>query len=294
MAEGYAHIRTAKKSLLLSGVFVIDSAVFSCGAQGPDPLFFKLCFNPKNPFLLPTIARHMHNFHTGRFLCSLVKSADNLIKQSYALGFLSHYATDCNIHPYVEFLTVGDNPLYPMAQGHGFFEAALDSELYNLDYGSRVVNAAVSTPLPNRARLKIVADMLKQSIKEIYGEEIRNAALIKSFKNIRLARRMLVAKSDRKRSFFRFIEKYILRHENLLLSHITPGGILPPLPKEWASPFEKSILQQKDIFEILKSAEKDGAVYMRFAQSYWKGNISLDEFSGVIGSRSYKTNLEVI
>lgn len=292
MPEGYAHVRTGRKALLLSRIFITDLTAFGSGTQGPDPMFFHIFGSIKDKFKLPHLAAKMHCSMTGAFLCSLVKNAELPIEKSYALGFLTHYATDRNIHPYVAFLTAGENALYDMPQGHGFFEIALDSALYKQDFYTKTIDVSHSTPTLAGEKLMIICRLLKKTIKEVYGEEIKAISLKHSFKNIRIARKALTCKTTFKKRLLRFAERYLLRKENLLSAHSSPANFPVKPPSKWQNPFTFEFMDG-GIYALLKKAEKDGACYIKFADSYWKGNISIADFSRGIGNYSYSTNLSL-
>ena len=101
MPEGYTHIRTARAAARLAGITPADGAAFDCGANGPDMLF---CYrvwrkSARRGEDLPKIGDLLHDENTGALLQSLLENAKTPAQQSYALGFLCHYAADCALHP---------------------------------------------------------------------------------------------------------------------------------------------------------------------------------------------------
>ena len=90
---------------------------------------------------LAALGERMHEEQTGRFLRAMVFRAWSEAQRSYTLGFLSHYAADSTLHPYVEALCAPGG-VFGGQYGHGFCEAALDSELHEQDGHGRAVPTA--------------------------------------------------------------------------------------------------------------------------------------------------------
>ena len=103
MPEGYTHVRTAQKAAAAIHYKVQCPAAFAAGANGPDSFF---CYEvwkkrAKRHFDLPTLGNRMHEEQTGAFLRSLCRHVKSRPQVEYALGFLSHYAADTVVHPFV-------------------------------------------------------------------------------------------------------------------------------------------------------------------------------------------------
>ena len=142
MPEGYTHVRTANRAAALAQLEIAHPAAFACGANGPDIFFCYRAWKSgeKRGENLPELGSSMHDENTGAFLRALVKYAATPAQRSYALGFLSHYAADCTVHPYVVCGTEEGGP-YAGPGGHGYFEIAVDSFLQNYAASVEWVNA---------------------------------------------------------------------------------------------------------------------------------------------------------
>ena len=103
MPEGYTHVRTARKAAETIHYKIQCPAAFAAGANGPDSFF---CFEiwkkrAKRRYDLPGLGNRMHEEKTGEFLRSLCRHVKSRPQVEYALGFLSHYAADTVVHPFV-------------------------------------------------------------------------------------------------------------------------------------------------------------------------------------------------
>ena len=103
MPAAYFHEAVARKAFARIGGAPQPEAVWILGAQGPDPLFFYRALHPRHNKAVNRMGDTIHSMHTGRFLCQLVRLAKTggEAAQSYALGFLAHYACDTTLHPFV-------------------------------------------------------------------------------------------------------------------------------------------------------------------------------------------------
>ena len=77
---------------------------FAAGANGPDSSVLLRGVEIPAPSGATTcrgLGNRMHEENTGAFLHSLMTRVSTRPQVEYALGFLSHYATDTVMHPYV-------------------------------------------------------------------------------------------------------------------------------------------------------------------------------------------------
>lgn len=297
MPEGYTHIRTARAAARLAKLEPADSAAFDCGANGPDMLF---CYRvwrkgARRGENLPQIGERLHNENTGAFLRALLENAKTPAQQSYAMGFLCHYAADCALHPYVVMITQ-PGAAYGMPGGHGYFEIALDSFLHQKDTGKSTVPVDVNTPALSREVLEGAAELLQAGIRAALGFTVSRRALKDSFAHTRLLRRHFVSPLRGKYALFWLVEP-LFGGRGFITGHITPAHLKgtgkneTPLPQVWEHPFTGEE-QQADLAALLEQAERTGAAYMMAAQGYWQGRLRLEKVMGIIGSRSYLSGLE--
>ena len=201
MPEGYTHIRTARAAARLANIEPADGAAFDCGANGPDMLF---CYrvwrkSARRGEDLPKIGDRLHGENTGAFLQALLENAKTPAQQSYAMGFLCHYAADCALHPYVVMITK-PGAAYGMPGGHGYFEIALDSFLHQKDTGKSAAEIfsehGIYLSKANNDRIQGWYE-LREWLKPIADEQGRPAAKIRIFENcINLIRTLPLLQHD--------------------------------------------------------------------------------------------------
>ena len=297
MPEGYTHVRTARRAARETDMErKIHPAAFCAGANGPDEFF---CYQiwksaPNRDVDLPALGRRMHHENTGRFLMSLVEHAETPVQQSYVLGFLSHYITDCILHPYVNMIS-GEGQLYAGPGGHGYFEIALDSELHARDYKSRAVSAAHSNPRMAGTPLIQVSQLLQTCLKEVYGLEIGLEPIADAFHHAHFLRSCFVSRLGVKKLICSWVEP-LFGGKGFITGHVSPARFknkltLETLPARWKNPYTGQECEIS-VEELLSEAVRKTVTAMFTCQSCWKGRTPKEELARMLGSRSYESGLE--
>ena len=300
MPEGYTHIRIARKAAELAGYTPADEGVFATGANGPDTLFcYKIWRSPAARGIdLPTLGNIMHRSRTGEFLCALVTGAQSPYERDFALGFLTHYAADTLVHPYVYAVMAQGQP-YHERKGHGRFEIALDSHLHKLDTGRAWVPVDDSSPRLVGSQKAETVGLLKRCIEQVYGVEVPAEALSDSLAYTRVIRWATPSRTPLRlrRLVFRLAEPFV-GGRGFITSHCTPArlkGIRPKdktrLPQPWVDPFTGEE-HDEDILQLLDRAAQVAAAYIIVARQYWEGRITARRLAAVLGSKSYNNGLD--
>lgn len=297
MPEGYTHVRTARRAAALAQLEIEHPAAFACGGNGPDIFFCYRAWKSgeKRGEDLPALGERMHHENTGAFLRALVQNAATPVQRSYALGFLSHYAADCTVHPYVVCVT-GEGGPYAGPGGHGYFEIAVDSHLHELDTGKLAVPVDDTTPLLAGADLAEVGALLQKSLRQAYGLTVSREALADTFWHTRALRRLFVSRFHIKYALFWLVEP-AFGGRGAVTGHITPArlagtGSHPKgsLPCPWVDPFTGQ-RRMEDLNALLTKAVQRSAAYMLAARGWWDDRLSMDKLSALLGSASYLSGL---
>ena len=297
MPEGYTHVRTANRAAALAQLEIAHPAAFACGANGPDIFFCYRAWKSgeKRGENLPELGERLHDENTGAFLRALVEYAATPAQRSYALGFLSHYAADCTVHPYVVCVT-GEGGPYAGPGGHGYFEIAVDSFLHEQDTGKAAVPVDDTTPRLAGAALAEVGALLQKSLREAFGVTVSREALADTFWHTRALRRMFVSRFRIKYALFWLVEP-AFGGRGAVTGHITPARLVGTgkhpkgsLPCPWTHPFTGEE-QTDDLNALLEKAEKRSAAYLLAAKGYWDGRLSMEKLSTLLGSASYLSGL---
>lgn len=282
MPEGYLHVRCARNAYRRSGAAGFDIAAVVAGANGPDPLFYHLGW----PNLI-RLGQRMHRERCGPFLTALVRYADGPVQRGFALGFLSHNATDSVFHPWVAALT-GPNGPYRTPGGHALLESGLDCRYLEQDKGRDMVLPADGTARLGGEKAEELGLLLSRCLREVYGVALSPQVLGACQRHIYTARLRLLDPHGRKRRVLSLAERLLGR--DLLGGHFQPGRPVASLPDTWTDPFTGAA-RREGPDELVGAAETLSERLMAAALRYWSGGSGPLELSREIGDRSYETGL---
>ena len=290
MPEGYTHVRTARKAADALHYKIQCDAAFRAGANGPDILFCYEIWKParKRHYDLPALGSRMHEDRTGAFLRSLCSHVRTRAQIEYALGFLSHYAADTVMHPFVCAMSAEGQP-YGGRGGHGYLEIALDSTLHAEDTGDAAVPAAEVSPLPTGVQMGDVVTLLHRCLLETYGEDVPAEYLSDALYHLYRLRGLFVSRRGVRRALFRLAEP-LFGGRGVITGHVSPA-CLRDLPDRWIDPFTGRE-HTGGVFALLPQAQARSETYMSAALQYWMGAITAQQFARVIGSMSYSQGRE--
>ena len=291
MPEGYTHVRTARKAAAAIHYKVRHPAAFAAGANGPDVFFsFEVWKRPaRRRADLPALGERMHAEATGAFLQSLLRHVKTGAQVDYALGFLSHYAADTLLHPYVAAVCQPGMP-YAGKGGHGYFEIALDSTLHAEDTGVSLVPADDCCPLLTGQDLAEVAALLRAALYETYGLQVSAECLADAFYYFHRVRRLFTSRHGVRRAAF-YVAETFFGGRGFLTGHVSPRALALDLPDDWTDPATGE-QRHGGAFALLKQAEKCSALYMTGALQHWMGVLPQSDMVRLLGSRDYGTGTE--
>ena len=137
MPDLYSHITFVNKEMA-DYDYDFNQALTRVASQGPDPMYFNVFTKERTTYIY--YADRMHDTNTRMLLSNMVKhTKSHLNKDTYSFlfGFLSHYALDVVMHPYV-YYNVGDydknKPETQQYRGlHKKFETNIDRQIIEED-----------------------------------------------------------------------------------------------------------------------------------------------------------------
>lgn len=295
MPAAYFHEVVARKvfSMIGSPDFIKKHmSVYLLGSQGPDPLFVHQKLNPFTKSLLPLLASRMHNTHIAEFINSLVKkSKGNSVLTVYTLGYLTHYAVDRIVHPYV--FSVTENAVNKGKHSHDFLEAAFDTWLYRKSNMSGIPQRCRFLDELSREKQDRVTLLLLNCINEVFPKYTANKYFIfDSIGEFNQTMRMMHSKSDVKLKIFQTVEN-ILNKKGAFTSHFTPF-VLPgddftnASHSSWKAPWDLSRSYTYSLDELLILSCELSKSLIEYVSDIWTNSASYDKLEACIGNINYK------
>lgn len=298
MPEAYTHIRIARRARALLSATGADSLMdgpgltvaYEMGAQGPDPLFAFHILSARKPYPMAQLGGRIHAAQCGRFLRALVFRAYSPVQRAYTLGFLTHYAADAALHPYVEAMAREGQP-FGMQEGHGFCEVAMDSYFHEKDGLGAAVQGDDAAPALVTDALAEVCALLHACVLEVYGEDVPVEHLADAFHDFRwLHGSIFVSKHGGKRALVWLAERLVLRRPGYGLSHMTPAKQPPAgFPTDWADPATGARHEGEGPDALCEAAAADACALCKAAAAYWQGAADKAQLAVALGDRSFST-----
>lgn len=297
MPEAYTHLRIARACRALpeaapAAPFLEGTALteaYEMGAQGPDPLFAFRVLSRKKPCDLADLAERIHTRSCGAFLRAMVFRAYSPVQRAYALGFLTHYAADAAIHPYVSAVTAPGMP-FAGPEGHGYCEVAMDTRFHQADGLGPAVKGEEVAPALYTDALAHVCALLRACALEAFGEEVDVEHLADAFHDFRWLHTKIFPATPARRAAVWLAERLVLRRPGYGRSHMTPAPLpAQGFPDSWTDPATGAAHTAEGPEALCAAAAADAARLCAAAAAYWQGAASKDDVAMAIGDRSYLT-----
>lgn len=243
--------------------------VFHLGCQGPDLFFY-------NPFMLggpkkKNLGSRMHETRMNRFFSAYLESLLSLKQReeletgiSYFLGFLSHYALDAEIHPYV-YSRIGyekDNKESgkETIPAHHRLEAVMDKLMLMAKR-----DCMPSSYYPEKKikithqELTVLADLLSVSLTKVYRIGVRPENVKASYWCIRNVMKQIYDHSGNKKEKVCQIEEMVLHRAsfgNMIVNDELQDemDVMNWNRCQWKHPWKADQVSDSDAWELYDDA----------------------------------------
>lgn len=285
MADSYMHSRLTEE-ILKELPSDIDTNIAFLGSQGPDPLYYK------SDSQYHDVANDIHRYNTRSFfktMTNYVKEHNSKETYSFLVGFISHYAMDVLIHPYV-YYHVGvynkDNPSTHHMRGlHLKYERSIDCLLIQkeLNIPSRKLNLTKKY-FPIKSVPKEVSDLiaytLKKELKVANGFDLYTSAVKMMYLNFKY---MVADRIGIKKQFYKFVDLFskdrdMFYSDLSFFNHLEEYDYHNDANKEWHHPLTNEVYN-KSVADIFAEAKVFALQMITDVDNYINHNqdIDLDE-----------------
>lgn len=259
MPESYLHVRCARGAYRESGARGYDISALVAGCAGPDIFFYHMGIPP-----LVRLGQKMHAVGCGPFLTALTRCAVSRTERSYALGFLTHNATDAVFHPWIA-----------REEGsHAALEQAMDSHYLLRDKGRATVRPDDCAAALCGEKALEIGRLVSRCLEEVYGVAVSPRAVARALGDFRRWKRLLRDTDGRKARHVARLERMLKLEPGYLAGHLITGT---PMGEDARAD------------ALAREAEALGATLMGAALAHWRGEIGPLELAREIGNRSYMT-----
>lgn len=263
------------------------------GAQGPDPLFFHQRYHPWRSGRVRTLGNRMHGQRTADFLIALLTGAETEAQWAYACGFLTHYAADTTVHPFVYAWARNEDGTYCPPK-HNILEAAWDTWTWQQSGGADAPK--YYRTMPGKTELAEIAALTARAAAAVFPEYPVTAADIRrAYLDVRRCERILNSLHGRRRRFFRLLERLMKKPD--LITQIVPPIRLPEEDilnegrSPWANPWLPETVRTESVPDLRAAAEALGAELVLAAERFRRKELTAEAMADLLGDRHYSSGL---
>lgn len=275
---------------------VLDENALLAGSQGPDPLFFYQVLSRGKNAPLMAWGERLHREHTSDFLLNLVERARNgdALSQCYALGFLTHYATDTTLHPYVYAHSFGPKGTYDNRL-HGMLEGAMDTWLHRQQGGRGVPRQMNGIARLTHAKRTQIAQLLVGAMEAVFGQAPTQEQVVMSLDDCVKTVTLLHSPTGIKTQLLS-LAALVIGMPGLVRAHALPARLptwdfLHLTRLGWVSPWQQDGLRTQSVPLLLEAARQRGAQLMGYAWTLWQGELTSGDFAEKLGDLAYDAGI---
>ena len=305
MPAAYIHENIAKTALSkindVPEYIKKDMDAFEMGAQGPDFLFYYDILKFWNKDSSPnSLGNDMHNKRINDFFKTVLPAAKEHggAAPAWLCGFVTHYAADTTIHPFVYARTDNSDGSRNLT-GHLVIESQFDTWYYRHVQGKKGIPRQVRCAKRMTGIQKAdVSAVLNLVCGKVYPERpLSKAQAYKAIIDMNRIVSILYSPLKIKQAVFVLIEKIMKKPHGVTrhaLPHKLPEYDFLNLDKEtWLNPWDKTLQSDKSFPELFDMAADKAAGYIQTVMGFFDGNISLESAAETFGNNSYASGLPV-
>lgn len=280
----------------------IHNDLLIMGAQGPDFLFYKDAWPWKDNKSTYALGSLLHKERTGDFF---VQGLEYLLKTdqrsvsftsalAYWLGWLSHYALDQSLHPYIYYhsgIPSNTSKEDGSSHNHKRFEAILDALLIKRVPFTRSQHDMLQ---PESIELTHAASLLEDVIPAVYNVPFDPSYLKTGFTDMKRILHVLYDPYHIKRPLVRVIERLTSSpnaYASALFSGQFPSGIDwgNEQGRTWYHPCDPETARTESFWFLLDQGISLTLSYWNCALDVLEEQAALNTFAQLIGNNHYDT-----
>jgi hypothetical protein len=297
MPSGYLHKRCAEEAARRAGLAIDAPEAYLLGSQGPDPLFLLGIF-PLGLKSRPLgYGQMVHRRRTGAFLLALLRQGreGGAVARGFALGFLTHYALDTTVHPYVYAHSVARDGRY-----HSRIHMRLEKQWDTL-YLHRDGGRGTSVTMPDMAEAEAIwpeiAAIWERATAQVFpGEAIPEALALKALQDAARANRLTHSPRGVKYALVWAAER-LMGKPGLATAQMAPRFLprhdfVNAQHRPWRNPAAPDVERSEGLAELWEAALSRAQALLEAGNQYLSGNMEEADMARILGNLGYGTGIE--
>lgn len=280
--------------------------LYQFGAQGPDLFLYYCYFIPSKHKRVEKLGQRLHTDKTRDFILYFIYKLKEIkdFKEfntlfSYVIGYITHYALDTCMHPYVYYFGGIYHEKLPESKKYDHYHRELESVIGLIQLEKKRKESAYKAHLYEEVNIgknvpNIVKDTLKKAIKSVYGLKIKNYLVDYCYKDMKMGMKFLTDDNEKKENLFWIIEKFIEKKSGAKVL-INPEKVkddkdyLNKEHKRWNHPCSLEEVTEVDGEELYYKGIKRAIFLIDSVIKYLENEINEEELKKTIPNLSYES-----
>lgn len=267
------------------------------GAQGPDPLFFYNFLPPRFGTRVFKLGEAMHAQRVGQMLRAILTAAakgEQSVK-AWAAGYLSHYALDTVIHPFV-YANSFSNGKYA-THLHLLLEKAMDTWLYRQQGHQGIPRHFEGIRRALKPHKRIIAQAWADAAGQVFPEYgVSSKQIGHAMDGAARVGRALYSPGGRLYKLLHGVGKllgkpYILTGQMVPLA-LPDNDFINASGAAWASPWEAAMQRKEGLVQLMEQAAERAEAYIRGAFQYFEDETTLEQLLTLLGTMHFSSGLD--
>ncbi len=266
------------------------------GAEGPDPLFY--CFLIPQRYdraYAPTLASAMHRKKTNDFLIALLgTSSESPVLTAYSCGFLTHYAADTIVHPYVYAHSITPDGKYS-SNLHSTLEQHYDIWQYRHEgHQTGIPTALQGICLLNTPAMSEISNAFSYALGRVFPDKrLTPKQVAHCFRQSIRVSRWLHSPDGKK---YALAGRLPSKLRETVHAHMVPGSpwnhdFLNHAHASWHSIWQPDIPRTESLPDLYQAAVERACYLLQAGQAYMKGHLTETRMRLILGDLSYDSGL---
>lgn len=280
--------------------------LYQLGAQGPDIFLYYCYLIPSKHKRVEKLGQRLHTDKTRDFILYFIYKVKEVKNHeefnslfSYVIGYITHYALDTCMHPYIYYFGGIYHAELPESKKYDHYHRELETiiGLIQLEkkrkenpykvYLHEEIDIGKNVPI-------IVKDTLKNAIKSVYSLEIKNYLVDYCYKDMKMGMKFLTDPNGKKEKLFWIIEKFIEKTSGAKVL-LNPRKIkddkdyLNKEHKQWNHPSSLDEITNADAEELYYKGIERALFLIDSVIKYLENEINEEELKDSIPNLSYES-----
>ncbi|WP_125153416.1 zinc dependent phospholipase C family protein [Clostridium rectalis] len=315
MPDAWTHILGAKDVLNridnneYKRIIEKNIKIFNLAAQGPDLFTYYLTLFPNRRKKLKNLGELLHTSKTGDFIIYNIKWAKgkkedesfNIIF-TYLMGFITHYALDISIHPYIYYFGGVYNKERSHTKKYDVYHKRLETNIGSINLFREMGLNAYETPIYEEILFhKKIIDAIQQfyynGIHNIYDIDIGKDLILYCYNGMGKMFKLVVDPSKKKYKLLYKLQKIIKKPLKLTASIYNDENknidYLNMKHRKWVHPCDKNEVHNESVDELYVNGVNMATNMLNRAIEFINGERNSKSLKGVFPNLSYESGKEI-